>query len=211
MGTPERLKKINKSDFYLKANLHTHSNCSDGTESFNALIEQAKMLNLEHFSICDHNTMAGYVDEEYKKHSFFITGVEFDCFFDLTLLHIIGYGVDPKNEQLQALCTKSKAQTEKDIIRLFHSRHPKAVIEAIHSAGGVAILAHPCCCWVFSLEKFIKRLVNFGLDGVEVYYPYDRHRGIIKFHKRKKALEITEKLGLIKTGGTDCHTKLLEK
>ena len=46
-------------------------------------------------------------------------------------------------------------------------------------------------------------------DGVEVYYPYERHRGIIKFHSRDTVGKIADKYGLIKTGGTDLHEKHL--
>ena len=93
-------------------------------------------------------------------------------------------------------------------MRLFNHRHPKDVIRAIHSAGGVAVLAHPACYWAVSLEHFVKSLVALGLDGLEVFYPYRRHRGIIKFHKASSVKRIAEKLGLIMTGGSDSHGEI---
>ncbi len=209
--TLERLKNIHETDFFKTVDLHVHSNYSDGTESFENLVTQAYAIGLKHFSITDHNTVEGYKNFDYKNCEILIPGVEFDCILGHVLLHIIGYGIDPENEQLQSICAKNKKQTSKDITRLFYSRHPKKVIEAIHSAGGVAVFAHPCCSWTLSLEKFIKKLTTYGLDGVEVYYPYEHLRAVVKFHSRSKALEITEKLGLLKTGGSDCHKKLLEE
>jgi len=211
MNTLERLKILREEDYFGVANLHVHSNFSDGEEDFAALVEQAQKLGLKYFSITDHNTVEGYKNFDYKNCEILIPAVEFDCILGHVLLHIIGYGIDPENAQLQALCAKDKKQTSKDITRLFYSRHPKPVIEAIRAAGGIAVLAHPCCCWALSLRRFIKRLVSFGLEGVEVYYPYERLRGIVKFHSRFKAVKITEELGLLKTGGDDCHTRLSEE
>ena len=44
---------------------------------------------------------------------------------------------------------------------------------------------------------------------MEVYYPYGRLRGIIKFHKWADVEKCANKHGLIKTGGTDLHKKIL--
>jgi hypothetical protein len=48
----------------------------------------------------------------------------------------------------------------------------KEVVAAVHGAGGLAILAHPgdrlpADEW----EAHLLRLVQWGLDGVECYYP----------------------------------------
>ena len=55
---------------------------------------------------------------------------------------------------------------------------------------------------------FSIKLVNFGLDGIETIYPYDRFRGIIKFSSRKLPFELAKKYNLIQTGGSDEHGKL---
>ena len=44
--------------------------------------------------------------------------------------------------------------------------------------------------------------------GVEVYYPYPRHRAFVKFFTAKKVEQIADKYNLIKTGGTDEHGNL---
>ena len=104
---------------------------------------------------------------------------------------------------------KNKNETEADIVRIFAKRDIKNLIKAIHNAGGIAVLAHPACCWAINLDRFVKRLVSYGLDGIEVYYTYQRHRGIIKFHKVKTVEKIADKYNLIKTGGTDLHGESL--
>ena len=202
------IKNINSSDYFKKANLHCHSNYSDGFCDFDKLIEEAHNLGLEYFSICDHNTIEGYRNSKYKDDPILITGVEFDCFLGLCYFHLLGYGMDINHPEFQKICAKHKIETQKNPLRVIFSKHPKRAIEAIHSAGGVAVLAHPCCCLTFNLEKFVKKLVGYGLDGMEIYYPYNRHRGIVKFHSKIRAKEIAQKYDLIMTGGCDNHKSL---
>lgn len=208
MDLKELFKSFNKEDFFSKINLHIHSNFSDGIEDFDSLVEQAKKKDMEYIAITDHNCILGYKKTKYKNDPILIKGIEFDCFYKMSLLHILGYGIDIENEKLNALCAKNEKEQKNDLIRLFKSRHPKIVIEAIHDAGGIAVLAHPCCCNVFNLDDFVKRLVEFGLDGIETIYPYDRFRGVLKFSSRKLPFELAKKYDLIQTGGSDEHGKL---
>lgn len=210
MDIKELFSTFKKEDFYNKVNLHIHSNYSDGKIDFDELILQAKKLNMKYISITDHNCVEGYKNSKYKDDPILIKGVEFDCFYRMSLLHILGYGIDIENIELNKLCAKNELEQKNDLIRLFKSRHPKKVIKAIHNAGGIAVLAHPCCCNVLFLKDFVKRLKKYGLDGIEVYYPYDRFRGIIKFSSRNYPFEIAKELNLIKTGGSDEHSSLIK-
>ncbi len=67
----------------------------------------------------------------------------------------------------------------------------------IHSAGGVAVLAHPGL--LADYEAMIERLVPAGLDGVEVVYP--KHNVEIETRLRIQA----QNNDLIMTGGSDFH------
>lgn len=206
----EIIKSLTEKDFTENTvNLHMHTTFSDGKGNIKALTEQAKQLGYKHIAFCDHNTLDGYRKTDILKEDIIIPAVEFDCWCGYVFLHLLGYGVDVNNEELLSYCAKTKRETEADWVRIFAKRHPKDLIKAIHNAGGIAVIAHPCCCWALSLESFIKKLQGYGLDGVEVYYPYDRHRGIIKFHSRQTAEKIADKFGLIKTGGTDLHSASL--
>lgn len=210
MDIKELFKTFQKQDFYSNVNLHIHSNFSDGMCDFDELIEQAKSLNMRYISITDHNTMEGYNHTKYINDPILIKGVEFDCYYKFSLLHILGYGIEDV-EPLEKYLAKNSTQCKNDFIRLFKSRNPLDVIKAIHKAGGIAILAHPNCCNVINLFSYVKDLKQNGLDGIETYYPYDRFRGILKFHKNKTPFEIANKLDLIQTGGTDEHKQLLKK
>lgn len=196
------INSFNEDDFKNGVNLHIHTTCSDGKCSFSDAIKQAKDLNYKKISICDHNTIDGYFSDT---DDILLTGVEFDCWLGYVFFHLLAYGFDINSTDLKPFLAKNKAETELDIVRIFARRDVKKLISAIHNAGGIAVLAHPACCWALNLERFVKKLIDLELDGIEVYYPYKRHRKIIKFHNENKIINIADKFNLVKTGGTDCH------
>lgn len=194
-------KPINYFDF---VNLHIHSKYSDGKADFEDIIRQAKELKYKKIAIADHNTVEGH---KKFKDNVLIPAVEFDCWCGYVFLHLLAYGIDVDNPVLDEFMAKTKRETEADIVRIFAKRDIKKLINAIHEAGGIAVLAHPACCWAFNLDKFVGKLVSYGLDGIEVYYPYRRHRAIIRFATMRQIKDIAAKYDLIVTGGTDCHTR----
>lgn len=70
------------------------------------------------------------------------------------------------------------------------------IIELIHKAEGVAVLAHPS---VYDTIPSIPKLIEKGIDGIECWYP----RGTQK--DTEILLGYTKKYNLLRTGGTDFH------
>ncbi len=69
-------------------------------------------------------------------------------------------------------------------------------ITLIHEWGGVAVLAHP---GVEGIDDSLLRLVEMGLDGIEVVHPaHDEGQ-------RRKYRRLAERYGLVATGGSDFH------
>lgn len=202
----KNIKDLKEEDFLTeKVNLHIHTNYSDGKSDFETVVKNAKQKGYKLIAITDHNTVEGH--QKYKD-DILVTGVEFDCWFGYVFIHLLAYDIDVNHPALLPFLAKNKAETEGDLIRLFAKRNVQKLIEAIHQAGGIAVLAHPACYWAINLEKLVKKLINIGLDGIEVYYPYPRFRKIVKFHSSKDVMKIANKYpNLIKTGGTDFHGK----
>ena len=200
----EILNKFNQQDYKNnKVNLHIHTDYSDGFGNCEQIVKSAKEQGYKLIAITDHNTVEAH---KHIQDKILLTGVEFDCWFGYIFIHLLAYGIDINNSELKEFLAKDKRDTEKVIPRLFARRNVKKLINAIHNAGGVAILAHPACCWALDLEKLITDLMDIGLDGIEVYYPYPNFRSIVKFHTSKDVLKVAEKYPqLIKTGGTDFH------
>lgn len=86
----------------------------------------------------------------------------------------------------------------------YTGEHPftdREAIELIHSAGGVAILAHLHLIRLTdeALFSYLKKLKAFGLDGIEGYYTeYSEEMGI-------RYRGFAEKLALLLSGGSDFH------
>ncbi|MCD7740203.1 MAG: PHP domain-containing protein [Candidatus Gastranaerophilales bacterium] len=205
----EELKNLlisfKEDDFCKNVDLHIHSCESDGKMTPYEIIEQAAKTGKKYISICDHNTIEAYLSTNILKEKIIIPGIEFDCYYKGFLIHILGYGFNIDNKDITGLYSQSKAGRKCKIYRFFNLRKPKEVIEKIKEAGGIAVLAHPACCRCFNLNSLVKDLVILGLEGIEVYYPYNGLRGILKFHSQKEVLDIAQKYNLIKTGGTDSH------
>lgn len=199
----EILNSFTKEDYPNKVNLHIHTACSDGLGNSEQILGSAKANGYKLISITDHNTIEAH---RHLQDEILLTGVEFDCWFGYVFIHLLAYGIDINHPDIYPFLAKNKKDTEDVIPRLFAKRNVKKLIQAIHNAGGIAILAHPACCWALSLEKLVKDLIKIGLDGIEVFYPYPRFRKFAKFHSAEDVVKIAEKYPeLIKTGGTDFH------
>ena len=143
MNYKELIKSFSKEDFQNSVNLHIHSNFSDGALCIEELLIQAKNKDFKYISITDHNTVNAYLETDLLNQNFVITGVEFDCWYRGIFFHLLGYGIDVHNEDLKPFLAKNKKDTEADWVRIFARRDIKKLIQAIHNAGGIAVLAHP--------------------------------------------------------------------
>lgn len=199
------LLSFTEEDYWKNVDLHIHSCESDGKMTPYEIFDNAKKQGKKYIAISDHNTIDAYLSTNILKDSMIIPAVEFDCFYKGVLIHILGYGIDIDNKEINSLFAQSKYGKKCNIYRIFKLRNPKTVIEKINNAGGIAVLAHPACYWCINLDAFVKDLVDIGLEGIETYYPYKGLRGLLKFHLKKTVFEIAEKYNLIKTGGTDSH------
>ncbi len=76
-------------------------------------------------------------------------------------------------------------------------------ISLIHVAGGIASLAHPPRSLGVNaaggLETFVGRLVQLGLDALEVYHPSHKPR------EEKRLRRLARAHDLVATGGSDFH------
>lgn len=201
------LNRFTEDDYKNKiVNLHIHTKHSDGEGNEEQILASAKEKNYKLIAITDHNTIEAHQN---LKDEILLSGCEFDCWHGYVYIHLLAYGIDVNHKELQPFLAKSKKETDDLFPRLFAKRNTKELIKAIHNAGGVAVLAHPACYWAISLNKLVKDLIDIGLDGIEVYYPYPRFRKIVKFHTAQKVKKIADKYPqLIKTGGTDFHGEI---
>jgi predicted metal-dependent phosphoesterase TrpH len=193
----------------------------------------------------------------------FVTGVELSAQpTDGQEIHILGYGIDPSDETLVAVCkdviARKIEQIREIVYRLrrdgvdadyaapdgedgngylgrpalaaqlvkagvvdslnqafwrflgetaptyvpMRTFEPQPCIEAIHGAGGLAVLAHPS---IETVDRWIAPLADAGLDGVEAYRP--SLSGNAQLYVEKAA----EHFDLVVTGGSDWHGRPSER
>lgn len=99
------------------ADLHVHSNNSDGSDSVENLVKEIKKANIEIFALTDHDTIAGcieitkYIPENIK----FIPSIELTCQTGDIKCHILGFNCNPADEKLNALIQKGKELRRKKL------------------------------------------------------------------------------------------------
>lgn len=93
-----------------KADLHIHSNFSDGSDSIEELVGKINASELDVFALTDHDTFEGVIElEKYKLNGIkFIKGIELTCKTKDVKCHILGYGIDTTNKNLKNLIEKGK-------------------------------------------------------------------------------------------------------
>jgi predicted metal-dependent phosphoesterase TrpH len=75
---------------------------------------------------------------------------------------------------------------------------PRETIEMILHAGGVPVLAHPAHSGPMVTAR-ITEFVEYGLCGLEVYYPHHSPEDVAMLEG------MCRELGLVATGGSDFH------
>jgi predicted metal-dependent phosphoesterase TrpH len=88
----------------MKIDLHVHSAYSDGVYSPAKLVEMAAKNGLSAISLTDHDSLEGIEEcilaaEQNGLEA--ISGVELSAEVDGRDFHVLGYGINPKNEKLQ--------------------------------------------------------------------------------------------------------------
>ena len=190
-------------------NFHLHTNCSDGQLSPESLIEQAISLGLQGLAITDHHCIDGFycaqqhlADKKFNSKSSRITlhlwtGIEITSLLNGTSVHILGYGFNPEADTLQQYLT-GESPTGK-------SAQAKNVIQAIHEADGLVVLAHPSR-YRRSARELILEAYHLGIDGIETYYAYGNPKPWQPSEQQTlTAKQMARQYNLYTTCGTDTH------
>ena len=244
----------------MKADLHIHSNCSDGSDNALELPKILKDAGVDIFALTDHDTVEGCRQlENYE----FIRGIELTSKCKDIKCHILGYGIDINNPELNALIEKGKKlrrqkletrikylkevhnfeftpeeldwlYTRKSVVKTHLANvlvkrglaedNVSAMkkyldscktgntrfdgieaINAIISAGGVPVWAHPLGGEGEShmnAEEFLPRLkimIECGIQGLECYY--SRYNT----QETEFLLKCANENNLLISGGSDYH------
>lgn len=88
----------------INADLHCHSDVSDGTLPPEALAERARANGVELWALTDHDELGGQQRARAAAAAAglpYLTGVEVSVTFADTTVHVVGLGIDPDDERLR--------------------------------------------------------------------------------------------------------------
>lgn len=91
--------------------LHTHTTCSDGTDSPRELVNKAIVQGLDILGISDHDTTAGWAEaaETLRGSLQLVLGSEISCLTnDGVSVHMLGLLFDPEHEEMQRVLEETR-------------------------------------------------------------------------------------------------------
>lgn len=185
------------SDF--RADIHCHSDCSDGSDSPSSLIDLAAQAGLQGLSITDHDTIEAYTPELFQKASAkniqLLSGVELSTEYSHVSIHILAYGVDLhsvsfndflaeiqrrrllRNREILANLARKNLPVSEDELALFASRaEGKKTIGRPHIAG-LMVQKGYVRTWQEAFEVYLKQGACCYASGKK-FTPHDAIRQI---------------------------------
>ena len=91
--------------------LHTHTNCSDGTDSPRELVNKAIVQGLEILGITDHDTTSGWLEatDSFRGSLKLVLGSEISCLTtDGISVHMLGLLFDPNHVEMQQVLEETR-------------------------------------------------------------------------------------------------------
>ena len=206
------IKSITKNSCPNSINFHMHSTYSDGSLTAKQIYYQAIELNIDHYAITDHHSVDAFIelskfnDSKYNERLNFPklwTGIEITCLLKGCLVHVLGLGFDPKSKYLSPYINHKSA--------IGNQLLASTVVESIHNANGLAVLAHPAR-YKLPFKILIHEAYKLNFDAVETWYNYERaHDWIPSEFICDKIFDCANSYSLLSTCGTDSHGLSLQR
>ncbi len=203
---------INSESCPQSYNFHLHTTCSDGQLWPDELIQQAIAHQLKGLAITDHHSIDGYrIARQWLTYQhaqaattgtswvapLLWSGVEISADLLGTEVHILCYAFDPDHPALTPYLQGHTPTGD--------AYAAAQVIHAVHTAGGLAVLAHPVR-YRRSPAHLIAEAARLGMDGVETYYAYDNPKPWRTSPKQTAdVIALANQYNLFSTCGTDTH------
>ncbi len=164
------------------ADLHIHTNCSDGLHSPAEVVELAVQAKLSWISITDHDTVAGLEEAETCSRQVglgFIPGLELSVEHEGQDFHLLAYWVDPIHPALIRLLdeiSRSRIQRARAIVTRLHALGVPVRFESVVGhAKSVRTIGRPHVAWAMIdggwVESFAEAFARYLRIGAAAYVP----------------------------------------
>lgn len=164
----------------LRIDLHTHSLCSDGSDTPTELIEKAARAGLDVVALTDHDTVSGWEESAMAAGRVgvsLVRGAEFSTEFDGHGQHLLGYEFDPDHSAVAEILRQSSTAREDRfdglVARLEELGAPIDRAYAVDLAGGIPSRSHVAHAMVAAghvrdLDQAFSAYLN---EGAAAYVP----------------------------------------
>src|SRR5438552_934593 len=118
----------------VKADLHSHTTCSDGFTPPRELIREARAAGLDVLAVTDHDTVEALpecLDEAGSAGLRILPGIEMSSLFEGKDVHILGYGIDHAAKELLATLSS------------LHEKRRQRVHAICQKLGGLGVAVDP--------------------------------------------------------------------
>jgi predicted metal-dependent phosphoesterase TrpH len=168
-----------------KIDLHTHSNCSDGTLTPAELVAHAAAAGVQVLALTDHDStdgleIAGRAADAAGIH--LVPGVEISTSWQAQDIHVLGLWVNPLDVNLRSLLERQAEMRRERMraicLRLGKARLPgEALLAAVQAQGGIPTRSHLADAMVAAGlvgrkdEAFRKYLAKGRTGHVSIQWP----------------------------------------
>lgn len=156
----------------LNADLHCHSNVSDGTLTPQALAERARRNGVELWALTDHDELEGLGPARDAAAALglpFLTGTEVSVSFAAKTVHIVGLGFDADHPSLREGLSQTRGGRERRARAMAEGLARAGIADAFE--GALRYVGNPD---LISRTHFARYLVEIGVcaDPGEVFRRY---------------------------------------
>lgn len=134
----------------LAIDLHTHSNCSDGSLTPTELVQRASAAGVSVLALTDHDTVAGLEEARREAHRSglrLVAGVEISASWHAQAIHVLGLWIDPASrpfrERLDSQAERRRVRMRKICARLTQVGLPgDELLATVEASPGLPTRAH---------------------------------------------------------------------
>ncbi|MDD2732007.1 MAG: PHP domain-containing protein [Candidatus Pacebacteria bacterium] len=162
----------------MKADLHIHSDFSDGCSSIKMIIESALDKGIRCISICDHNEIKGAV-------------LAMKLSYDKNILVIPGIEILTKSGDVLGINVKKVIP---------NGLSAEEAVKEIRRQKGLAVIPHPFHWPVKGFSGGEKRILEIMPDAIEVF-----NSSVFFDWINKKAFDLSKRSNICFTAGSDAH------
>ena len=132
----------------MRADLHVHSNASDGTDSPAEVMRRAALAGLDAVALTDHDTVAGHAQARQARPDALtlVPGMELSGRLDGHSLHLLAYLFDPRHPELAEQSRRIRADRElraRAMVRALTGLGVAISWEQVAAIAGTGVVGRP--------------------------------------------------------------------